>query len=70
MSKSSEDEWRYVFLIGAGIYLVSALIFLIFGSGYVQEWNNINEDSNATQMQSDLTLDDSVNRIENKNENK
>lgn len=33
------DEWQYVFGIGALVYILPAIIFIIFGSGEVQEWN-------------------------------
>lgn len=32
-------QWRYVFIIAAGIYVVTALAFIIFGSAKVQWWN-------------------------------
>ncbi|EDS26083.1 sodium-dependent phosphate transporter [Culex quinquefasciatus] len=34
-------EWRNVFLISAAIYVVSGTIFIIFGSGKVQKWNDV-----------------------------
>jgi MFS transporter, ACS family, solute carrier family 17 (sodium-dependent inorganic phosphate cotransporter), other len=33
------DEWQYVFGIGALAYITPAIIFIIFGSGKVQNWN-------------------------------
>lgn len=33
-------QWRIVFGILAGIYGAGSLVFLIFGSGDLQEWNN------------------------------
>uniref|UniRef100_A0A182S8R8 Major facilitator superfamily (MFS) profile domain-containing protein n=1 Tax=Anopheles maculatus TaxID=74869 RepID=A0A182S8R8_9DIPT len=37
--QSTMDEWQYVFMIGAAAYIVPALIFVVFGSGQVQKWN-------------------------------
>ncbi|XP_044759965.1 putative inorganic phosphate cotransporter isoform X1 [Coccinella septempunctata] len=36
-----EDEflWRIVFMISAGLYIASAIFFVIFGSGERQDWN-------------------------------
>uniref|UniRef100_A0A182F445 Major facilitator superfamily (MFS) profile domain-containing protein n=1 Tax=Anopheles albimanus TaxID=7167 RepID=A0A182F445_ANOAL len=31
--RSTMDEWRYVFLIGAAAYILPALLFVVFGSG-------------------------------------
>ena len=38
------DEWQYVFYIGAAVYIVPALFFIIFGSGEVQKWNEKKDD--------------------------
>lgn len=37
------DEWQYVFGIGAMAYIAPAIIFIIFGSGEVQKWNDKKE---------------------------
>uniref|UniRef100_A0A182QSX6 Major facilitator superfamily (MFS) profile domain-containing protein n=1 Tax=Anopheles farauti TaxID=69004 RepID=A0A182QSX6_9DIPT len=37
------DEWKYVFLLTAGFYVVSGAFFTMFGSGKVQKWNDIKE---------------------------
>ena len=34
----SEDEWRLVFYIAAGIYLVGCVIYWFWASGEVQPW--------------------------------
>lgn len=51
--QSTEDEWRNIFIVGAAIYAGTALIFVIFGSGYVQKWNNIIDAEDKVQTQSD-----------------
>lgn len=42
------DEWQYVFGIGALVYIIPAIIFIIFGSGEVQKWNDSKEKQNQT----------------------
>lgn len=34
------DQWQYIFSIGALVYIVPGVIFMLFGSGDVQSWNN------------------------------
>ncbi|XP_050079516.1 putative inorganic phosphate cotransporter [Anopheles maculipalpis] len=41
--KNTMEEWKYVFLLTAGFYIVSGIAFVIFGSGKVQKWNEIKE---------------------------
>lgn len=43
------DEWQYVFGIGALVYIIPAIIFIIFGSGEVQEWNNKKQTKDETE---------------------
>lgn len=33
-------EWQYVFGIGALVYILPGIIFICFGSGEVQNWND------------------------------
>lgn len=55
--QSTDAEWRYVFLIGAGMLIkklnliASALIFIVFGSGKVQKWNEISEETDQTKTE-------------------
>lgn len=49
------DEWQYIFGIGAMVYIVPAIIFMLIGSGEVQEWNSkkdddANSEEKATRM--------------------
>lgn len=37
--QSTLDEWQYVFYIGAAAYIIPALLFMVFGDGNVQKWN-------------------------------
>lgn len=41
--KSSIEQWKYIFWIGGLFYIIPALIFMIFGSGEIQPWNNPDE---------------------------
>ena len=38
MLQSSQSEWQMVFYIAAGIYTVGALVYIMFGTGELQEW--------------------------------
>lgn len=48
--QSTDAEWRNVFLIGAGMLIGPTFIFIIFGSGKVQKWNEIVEEVDETKM--------------------
>lgn len=37
------DEWMWVFITGAVVYVIPSLFFMIFGSGMVQYWNDMNK---------------------------
>ncbi|XP_011308740.1 putative inorganic phosphate cotransporter [Fopius arisanus] len=34
------EQWKIIFLISGGIYFVGNFIFILFGSGETQQWNN------------------------------
>jgi len=36
--RSTRLEWHIVFFLAAGIYVVGAIVFVIFGSGEFQSW--------------------------------
>ncbi|GLH13842.1 Putative inorganic phosphate cotransporter-like Protein [Gryllus bimaculatus] len=44
-SHNGLQEWKTIYLIGSGLYLVAGVIFIAFGSAEIQEWNNSDEDS-------------------------
>ena len=48
----SLTEWRTVFFILAFIFLSTNTVFLLFGSGEVQEWNNLEDTKRVTEIQS------------------
>ncbi|XP_061379217.1 uncharacterized transporter slc-17.2-like isoform X2 [Danaus plexippus] len=35
----SFEQWRPVFFVGASVYIVSAIFFILFGTGNTQAWN-------------------------------
>lgn len=45
--KNTMEEWKNVFLISAAIYIISGVIFIFFGSGKVQSWNEIKEQAST-----------------------
>lgn len=34
------QEWHTIFWIGASVYIASGIIFIVFGTGETQPWNN------------------------------
>lgn len=40
-SQNTTADWNYLFIISGGFYLVTALVFLLFGTGDTQKWNTI-----------------------------
>ncbi|XP_055598417.1 sialin-like [Uranotaenia lowii] len=49
--RSTMDEWQYIFGIGAAAYILPALVFVIFGSGAVQKWNEPDQHGRSQQQQ-------------------
>jgi len=52
---STRSEWRKVFFLAAGIQILSAIVFVVFGSGNLQSWAGMNEVETNVQRQSDDT---------------
>ncbi|XP_073813936.1 sialin [Musca autumnalis] len=44
------DQWHYIFLIGAAVYIVPALIYWVFGSGKIQKWNELDTTSSKEEI--------------------
>ena len=42
--QQTHEAWGQVFLLAAGIYIGCNIIFVLFGSGSVQRWNNPQEE--------------------------
>ena len=55
--------WHYVFYLSAVVFLVSALIFIIFGSNEVQDWNSLspNSDGNENEDKNDERKKENLN---------
>jgi hypothetical protein len=50
------NEWQWIFIIGAFVYIVPAIIFIAFGSGEDQKWSEAENDggqSNVIKSKSD-----------------
>nr|XP_023028316.1 putative inorganic phosphate cotransporter [Leptinotarsa decemlineata] len=58
---TSQLQWRIIFLITAGLYLFADVFYIVFGSGEVQSWNNI-EDENMKRCSPAHTF---VNKLDN-----
>lgn len=51
--QSTADEWSWIFLIGAIAYIASAILFILFGSGNIQYWNDLeNKDTECGEPSS------------------
>lgn len=37
--QNTAAEWKQIFLVGAAMYIGCAIVFIIFGSGQIQHWN-------------------------------
>ncbi|XP_058459582.1 sialin-like [Malaya genurostris] len=48
--KSTIDEWKYLFFISAAIYIACGVIFIVFGTGKVQKWNEIKPKNTAENI--------------------
>ncbi|KAL7050318.1 hypothetical protein ACKWTF_004034 [Chironomus riparius] len=47
--RSTMDEWQWIFIIGAFVYILPGLFFIAFGSGEVQKWNEGQSDSKSDE---------------------
>ncbi|XP_023295724.2 putative inorganic phosphate cotransporter isoform X1 [Lucilia cuprina] len=52
-NEENPDEWRIVFFITAGVYLVCNSLFVIFGKGTVQPWNDKVVTNSTTTLPND-----------------
>lgn len=46
------DEWQYIFGIGAMVYIIPGIVFILFGSGEVQKWNSKKDDDADSEEKS------------------
>ncbi|XP_046332424.2 uncharacterized transporter slc-17.2-like [Haliotis rufescens] len=49
VTERTREQWSTVFYISAGIYVVAALIFIIFGSGKIEPWADNSADENIPE---------------------
>ena len=47
--QQTHEAWGQVFLLAAGIYIGCNIIFVLFGSGSVQHWNNPEADNEVAE---------------------
>ncbi|XP_036331722.1 putative inorganic phosphate cotransporter isoform X2 [Rhagoletis pomonella] len=59
VNEKEPSEWRIVFFITAGVYLVCNALFIIFGQATVQPWNEPNIKSNIATSET-TTIDSST----------
>jgi len=52
---STRSEWQKVFFLAAGIQIVGAIVFVVFGSGNLQNWAGLNDVEKNVQRHSDET---------------
>lgn len=45
------DEWSIIFIIAAIAYILPAFIFILFGSGNVQKWNEPTKEQSDNQIE-------------------
>lgn len=48
-SQNSFESWRPVFFLGASVYIISAIFFIIFGTGNIQSWNFAPDDKDGKE---------------------
>ncbi len=47
----TQEEWRKVFFLSAGIYVAGALTYLWLASGNIQDWAKVNVDEEIVELQ-------------------
>ena len=52
---STRSEWQKVFFLAAGIQIVGAIVFIVFGSGNQQSWAGMTDAETNVQQQSEDT---------------
>ncbi|XP_055836483.1 putative inorganic phosphate cotransporter [Episyrphus balteatus] len=59
--ESNPDEWRIVFYITGVVYLICNSLFLIFGSGVIQKWNEPTAEwCSRNTLNSNVSLDNKL----------
>ncbi|XP_049863037.1 putative inorganic phosphate cotransporter isoform X2 [Schistocerca gregaria] len=55
--RPTQAAWRVVFMIASGVYIVCATVYLIFGSGVRQHWDDPSNDSPPKNKNTDVEKD-------------
>lgn len=56
--QNSFESWRPVFFLGASVYMISAIFFIVFGTGNIQPWNFEPEDKDVKEDKTNGDLKD------------
>lgn len=57
--QGTSEEWQYVFYVGAGLYGLGAIVYLIFGTSERQPWAKVeNLEANLTQSMESIVASD------------
>lgn len=59
-NEKDSTQWRVVFFITGGVYLLCNTLFVIFGKATVQPWNEPSNTSSTRALQNNLQLDSST----------
>lgn len=49
--EDDQDQWKIIFFLSAAIYIGSNLFFVLFGSGEVQPWNDLEKENEKKKSQ-------------------
>lgn len=48
--QSTAEEWKWVFIIGAIVYIAPGIFFMIFGTAEIQKWNYESDEQSLRDM--------------------
>lgn len=51
--KNGLEEWKKIFYLGSSVYIASAGVFIFFGTGEMQPWNEISVDEEKDNFEVD-----------------
>lgn len=60
------SEWNNVFLVGSVVYVVPAIVFMVFGSGEVQPWNDTTTPAALAAKEKQLGSNNGPSNLESK----
>ncbi len=56
VTEGTQMQWRYVFFISGGCFIISLIIFLLFARGETQEWAKDNDDQFDMEANEKITV--------------